>query len=227
MRGCLQCTLSSQVIFGGPQNVSQLPKLSLFDHWWLSTEASGTQPGGSPHSERGLFSWRQACSDKSLLQRSRARKSSPWSETMTRSHTAGSINKLSEIYGLLRCNGNSVERHIAFMFQKAPLEAHHHVHVMGGGGQTTTWIVGQRCYCSAWIWQRLAENIGFQPCNRKIAGYIHVQSHFATPFSKEFNLAMLTVAAIAPTWRPVELSRTTLGNLYTFNNWLTMRKYYY
>jgi len=44
-------------------------------------------------------------------------------------------------------------------------------------------------------------------------GSIHVHSHFATPFSKEFNLAMLTVAAIAPPQWHGELSGTALANV--------------
>jgi len=44
----------------------------------------------------------------------------------------------------------------------------------------------------------VAERIRRRPGNQTIAGLIPVYSHFATPFSKEFNLAMLTVAAIGP-----------------------------
>jgi len=38
----------------------------------------------------------------------------------------------------------------------------------------------------------VAEWIRRQPCNRKIVDLIPVYGRFATPFSKEFNLAMLT-----------------------------------
>jgi len=40
----------------------------------------------------------------------------------------------------------------------------------------------------------MAEKIMCKACNLKIAGSIQVHGHLATPFSKEFNLAMLTVA---------------------------------
>jgi len=36
-----------------------------------------------------------------------------------------------------------------------------------------------------------------QACNRKIVGSIPVYGRFATPFSKELNLTMLTMVALA------------------------------
>jgi len=43
------------------------------------------------------------------------------------------------------------------------------------------------------------ERIRGQPCCRNIASLILIHVHFAAPFSKEkFNLAMLTIAALAP-----------------------------
>jgi len=45
------------------------------------------------------------------------------------------------------------------------------------------------------------ERIRRQPCNQKIADSIPVQAYFVTPFGKEYNLAMLTMAAVAsPLW---------------------------
>jgi len=52
----------------------------------------------------------------------------------------------------------------------------------------------------------VAERVRHQPCIRRIAGSFPVHGHFATPFSKEFNL--LTRAVIAtPRW-PGELPGT-------------------
>jgi len=81
MRRCIQCILLSQVIFGGSQTCPNHRSCRC-----LMTE-------------RSLFAWRRECSDNNFLQRSRAWKSSPWSVTMTRSHTAGSRDRLSEIRG--------------------------------------------------------------------------------------------------------------------------------
>jgi len=43
----------------------------------------------------------------------------------------------------------------------------------------------------------VAERIRRLPCNRKIACSIPVCGLFAVPFSKEFNLIMLTMVALA------------------------------
>jgi len=43
----------------------------------------------------------------------------------------------------------------------------------------------------------VAEKIRSLPYNRKIAGSIPVHGHFATPLSKVFNLAMLSMVALA------------------------------
>jgi len=45
----------------------------------------------------------------------------------------------------------------------------------------------------------ITERIKHRPCNRKIAGSIPVSGHSATPFTKEFNLTMLTMVALATT----------------------------
>jgi len=58
----------------------------------------------------------------------------------------------------------------------------------------------------------VAERIWRQPCNCKIAGLIPVHGHFATTFSKEFNLTMLTMfaqaaatAALRAAWDKISL----------------------
>jgi len=61
----------------------------------------------------------------------------------------------------------------------------------------------------------LAERIRRQPCYREITGLIDVHGHFSTPFSKEFNLAMLKRASIAPQRWPAELPGTTIANQHT------------
>jgi len=43
-------------------------------------------------------------------------------------------------------------------------------------------------------------------CNRKIAGSISVRGHFVTLFSKKFNLAMLTMAALAAATAALRIS---------------------
>jgi len=75
----------------------------------------------------------------------------------------------------------------------------------------------------------VTERVRHWPCNRKIAGSIPIHSHFATPFSKEFDLTMLTKAAIAsPRW-PGELPGTTLANQHNEyvakRSLLTLEKY--
>jgi len=42
----------------------------------------------------------------------------------------------------------------------------------------------------------VAEHMKYRLRNRNIAGSIPVQGHFSTPFSKDFNLAVLTMTAI-------------------------------
>jgi len=50
--------------------------------------------------------------------------------------------------------------------------------------------------------------------------------HFATSFNKEFNLTMLTVAAIAPPRWPSQLSGTTLANQHNYATVPTVLSYY-
>jgi len=58
----------------------------------------------------------------------------------------------------------------------------------------------------------VAERIRCLPCNRKIASSILVRGHFATSFSKEFNLTMLAMVALVAATAPCELRGTKIAN---------------
>jgi len=49
----------------------------------------------------------------------------------------------------------------------------------------------------------VAERIRRLRCNREIVGSIPVYGRFVTPFSKEFNLTMLTMVALATAMVPL------------------------
>jgi len=64
----------------------------------------------------------------------------------------------------------------------------------------------------------VAERIRCLPCNGKIASSISVRGHFATPFSKQFNLTMLTMFALATADNgcTCELPGTKVANRHTY-----------
>jgi len=66
-------------------------------------------------------------------------------------------------------------------------------------------------------------------CNRKIAGSIPFFGHSVTPFSKEFNLAMLTIVGLATNTAALRAAWDICCayiNMLCFGFW-TMRQYYY